>query len=394
MGSEAVFMNSEDRYARHFTLPGVGVEGQQKLTHSNVLVIGAGGLGSPVLLYLAAAGVGRIGIVDDDEVALSNLQRQVIHSTAKVGQKKVSSAKLRLEELNDEIEVVAYDVRLTPENALDIFKDGWDLVVDGTDNIPTRYLVDDVCSMLKLPWVYGSIYRFEGQVSVFNSNGGPCYRDLFTTPPPAGSVPSCTEGGVLGVLPGVIGSIQANEAIKILLDLGEPLSGRLLLYDAESMAFTTLTFERDARRTPVEDLQSVQEMFDAPEWCIVADPKRSIQEGGASDTGNMFRSISMADFLARRSDGWAPYILDVRSLMEYQQAKVASCDHHVAHEEVLSALELLPKDNDILIHCKSGMRSQMAAMMLIQAGMDGSKLYNLDGGIMAWHAALPEEIVR
>ncbi|MEJ6715784.1 MAG: molybdopterin-synthase adenylyltransferase MoeB [Euryarchaeota archaeon] len=387
-------MNSEERFSRHFVLPGVGIEGQQKLSNANVLVVGAGGLGSPVLLYLAAAGVGRIGMIDDDTVALSNLQRQIIHSTERIGQKKVTSAGQRLNELNDEVEVVAYDTRLTPDNALKIMSEGWDLVVDGTDNIPTRYLVDDVCSLLNLPWVYGSIYRFEGQVSVFNFKGGPTYRDLFTTAPPAGAVPSCSEGGVLGVLPGVIGSLQANEVLKMILGLGEVLNGRLLLYDAEQMQFNTLTFSHDTTRPPVSGLEQVSAMFESPEWCAVADPKRSIQVGGASDDSTMFQSISMADFIAQRNEGWSPFVLDVRSDMEYRQARVASCDHQVSHESVTSSLEELPKDRDILLYCKSGMRSQTAAMFLIQAGLDGTKLYNLEGGILGWHAALPNEIVK
>ena len=386
-------MSDEHRYARHLVLPGVGSEGQKKLDQARVLVIGAGGLGSPLLLYLAAAGVGRIGIVDDDVVSLSNLQRQVIHSSSAIGEKKVNSAKRRLEELNDEIQIDAFDVRLTPNNAIEILGGGWDVVVDGCDNLPTRYLVDDACSLLELPWVYGSIYRFEGQVSVFNFNGGPCYRDLFSNPPPSDAVPSCADGGVLGVLPGVIGSLQANEVIKLILGLGDPLNGRLLVYDAEAMEFNQLRFERNPDRIPSSNLDEVEAMFESPEWCLHADPRRLIQEGGASDGTTMFESISMANFIARRAEGWAPYILDVRSLMEYHEAHVASCDHQVPHESVVSSLDVLPKDNDIVIHCRSGMRSQLAAMLLIQAGMNGSKLYNLEGGILAWQAALPEEIM-
>ena len=209
-----------NRYARHISLPDVGLEGQRKINQSRVLVIGAGGLGSPVLLYLAAAGVGRIGIIDDDNVELSNLQRQVIHSESKIGNSKSDSAKLRIESINSSIDVVTWSERLTPDNAAEIFSD-WDLVIDGTDNIPTRYLVDDMCKILGIPWVYGSIYRFEGQVSVFNYHDGPCYRDLFPEPPPSNAIPSCAEGGVFGVLPGVIGAIQATEAIKIVLGRGK-----------------------------------------------------------------------------------------------------------------------------------------------------------------------------
>ena len=394
MASDGVEMSTNERYDRHLVLPGVGLEGQEKIAAASVLVVGAGGLGSPVLLYLAAAGVGRLGVVDDDTVALSNLQRQIIHSTGAVGEKKVTSAQNRLRELNDEIEVVAYDTRLTPSNALGIFQEGWDLIIDGTDNLPTRYLVDDCCTLLNMPWVYGSIYRYEGQVSVFNYQSGPTYRDLFTTSPPPGAVPSCSEGGVLGVLPGVIGSLQANEALKIILNLGKVLTGRLLLYDAEEMAFNTLRFSRNHDRETITTLEAAAAMFNSPEWCAVADPKRSIQEGEASDEGSMFQRISMSNFIERRSQGWAPFILDVRSATEHQQARVASCDHRVAHELVTDSIDVLPKDRDILIYCKSGMRSQMAAMLLMQAGMDGNTLYNLEGGILAWNAAQPEEILQ
>ena len=233
-----------NRYARHISLPQIGLQGQKNISKSNVLVIGAGGLGSPVILYLAAAGVGRIGIIDFDDVDISNLQRQVIHSNSAVGQNKAESAKNRIEELNPEVEVRIWKHRLTPENAMEIFQDGWDIVVDGTDNLPTRYLIDDLCSIIDLPWVYGSIYRFEGQVSVFNFDGGPSYRDLFPEPPPSESVPSCADGGVLGVLPGVIGSIQATEAIKLITGVGQLLSGKLLIYDAENMNFNRLNLKK------------------------------------------------------------------------------------------------------------------------------------------------------
>jgi len=242
------------RYARHITLPQVGLEGQQLLCQSSVLVIGAGGLGSPVLLYLAAAGIGHIGIVDDDTVDLSNLQRQVIHSTSTIGQPKVESARDRLLELNPELNISTFELRLSPEHVESIFAENWDVVIDGTDNLPTRYLIDDVCFLNKIPWVYGSIYRFEGQVSVFNFNQGPCYRDLFSEAPPPQSVPSCEQGGVLGVLPGVIGSLQANETIKIILGLGEVLSGRLLIYDAEMMTFESLRFTHNPGREVISDL--------------------------------------------------------------------------------------------------------------------------------------------
>lgn len=381
------------RYARHISLPQVGLEGQRILNQSSVLVVGAGGLGSPVLLYLAAAGIGHIGIVDDDCVDLSNLQRQVIHSTATVGQTKVESARNRLLELNPGLKVSAYSVRLDPENVESILAEGWDVVVDGTDNLPTRYLLDDACYLQNIPWVYGSIYRFEGQVSVFNFQQGPCYRDLFSEVPPPQSVPSCEEGGVLGVLPGVIGSLQANEAIKIILKLGKVLNGRLLLYDAESMDFQTLRFSHNLEREKVRDLSRSIAMFDDDDWCMRLTGMGDIDEGDTSGNDLMFNSISMNEFIKRRDTGWSPFILDVRSDAEYEQARAASSDLQIEHESVVSMAESIPKDREVVVLCRSGMRSQMAAMYLIQAGYDGSFLYNLEGGIIAWQSVRPDEII-
>ena len=255
------------RHARHIALPQVGLKGQQKLADASVLVVGAGGLGSPALLYLAAAGIGKLGIIDDDVVEISNLQRQIIHNTNKVDQSKSKSAMESINSLDPSIQVISIEERLNPDNALQIMQQSWDVVIDGTDNIPTRYLIDDACSILGLPWVYGSIHRFEGQVTVFNNNGGPCYRDLFPEAPPVDAVPNCEQGGVLGVLPGVIGSIQATEAIKIILDIGESLSGRLLIYDAERMDFNILKYSKNVDRKPVVDLKMVVEMFDSNQWC-------------------------------------------------------------------------------------------------------------------------------
>lgn len=382
------------RYARHISLPQVGLEGQRNLIRSRVLVVGAGGLGSPALLYLAAAGIGHIGIVDDDSVDLSNLQRQVIHSTATIGQLKVESASNRLLELNPGLKVSTYGVRLSPENIESILKEGWDVVIDGTDNLPTRYLIDDACFLQKIPWVYGSIYRFEGQVSVFNFQQGPCYRDLFSEVPPPQSVPSCEQGGVLGVLPGVIGSLQANEAIKIILGLGEVLNGRLLLYDAESMNFQTLRFSHNSEREVVRDLSLSTAMFDDDNWCMRVSGMGDVDEGDTSSNEAMFKSISMNEFAKRRDAGWAPFILDVRSKAEYEQARTASIDLQIEHESVVSMVESIPKDREVVVLCRSGMRSQMAAMYLIQAGYDGSFLYNLEGGIMAWHSVRPDEIIH
>ena len=381
------------RYARHISLPQVGVEGQQKLAQASVLVIGAGGLGSPVLLYLAAAGIGHLGIVDNDHVEISNLQRQVIHSTSEVGEAKVESARRRLHELNPDLKISAFHLQFAPETVDHIFETAWDVVVDGTDNLPTRYLIDDACFLHNTPWVYGSIYRFEGQVSVFNYRDGPCYRDLFSEAPPPQTIPSCAEGGVLGVLPGVIGSFQANEVIKLILDIGEVLSGRLLLYDAQAMTFDTLRFSKNTQRKPVINLSMSQSMFEDEAWCMRKEPHGEVDEGDTVTLGTMFHSISMTKMLERREQGWTPFLLDVRSDGEFNQARVESTDFQIDHESITTVLDSIPKDRDVVLFCRSGMRSQTAAMYLIQSGYDASLLYNLEGGIMAWQASAPSEIV-
>ena len=384
------------RHARHLSLPEVGLEGQLRLTSSSVLIVGAGGLGSPAALYLAAAGVGRLGLIDNDAVELSNLQRQILHSTKDVGTPKVLSAQASLRALDPGVVVEAYHERLNPNNVLDRLA-GWDLVIDGTDNLPTRYLIDDACSLLGLPWVYGSVFRFEGQVSLFNFNGGPCYRDLFPDPPPAEAVPSCAEAGVLGVLPGMIGVLQATEAIKVLIGMPPSLSGSLLLYDAKSMAFDKLRFDVDPARQPVENLDGAAAMLSEEAWCSDSSetsdgPEEPISARGGN--GDMFHQISMTEFLQRRHEGWSPFILDVRSNGEYAEAHVRSCALQIPHAAVATVLDALPADGDILLHCKSGMRSQLAAIQLIQHGVSGNRLYNLDGGILAWMAAAPDEIVH
>jgi adenylyltransferase/sulfurtransferase len=382
------------RHARHISLPNVGVEGQRRLNNASVLLIGAGGLGSPAALYLAAAGVGRLGLVDNDLVDLSNLQRQILHATNDVGEAKVSSAKASLTALDPNVKVEVFQERLNPDNAMAIMA-GWDIVIDGTDNLPTRYLIDDACSLLGLPWVYGSVFRFEGQISLFNHNGGPCYRDLFPEPPPPEAVPTCSEAGVFGVLPGVIGVLQATEAIKFLLDMPVSLSGKLLLYDAGSMAFDTLTFEADPKRDAVVDLSKAAAMLSEEAWCMAPSPAAGSpqeQNSPPSSDGAMFNHISVPEFLERRENGWTPFILDVRSDAEYADARAKSCDLQVAHTHVLSVLDSIPKKTDIVIHCKSGMRSQLAAIELIQAGWEANRLFNLDGGIMGWYAAAPNDI--
>lgn len=384
------------RHARHIALPEVGMEGQRRLQASSVLIIGAGGLGSPAALYLAAAGVGRIGLVDNDAVELSNLQRQILHSTNDVGTPKVASAKATLGALDPSVEVVTYPTRLNPANAMSIM-DGWDLVLDGTDNLPTRYLVDDACSLLNLPWVYGSVFRFEGQVSLFNHDGGPSYRDLFPEPPPAEAVPSCSDAGVFGVLPGMVGVLQATEAIKLLLGLDTSLSGVLLLYDAKTMSFTHLSFEADPNRPPVTSLENAAAMLDEEAWCMRGDevglPSQE-QKPPLKPPQIMIHQITITEVLQRRNEGWTPFILDVRGDHEYAQVRLRDCNLQIPHNEVLAVLDELPKDTDILLHCKGGMRSQMAAMSLVNAGWDADRLFNLQGGIMAWHAERPDELVN
>ena len=378
-----------DRYARHISLPDVGIEGQRLINKSRILVIGAGGLGSPVLLYLAAAGVGEIGIIDDDLVDLSNLQRQIIHAESNIGTSKVESAKAQILSINSTIKITTWNARLSPDNAQEILA-GWDIVIDGTDNIPTRYLVDDICKINQIPWIYGSIYRFEGQASVFNFEGGPCYRDLFPEPPPSNAIPSCAEGGVFGVLPGVIGSIQATEAIKIVINKGQSLSGKLLIYDAESMTFKSLKYSKNVDSKP--NLEEVRKMFVDSGWCEKIPNSDGEIDEPASAGNNMFHHLSVTEYQERKAKGWQPFLIDVRSDAEYQQKRVSFTDLQVPHEEILTWVNEIPKDRDIILLCRSGMRSQMAAMFLAQDGYDSQKLYNLDGGIMAWSKQVPSDI--
>ena len=379
-----------ERHARHLVLPNVGYEGQEKLAAARVLVIGAGGLGSPVLLYLAAAGIGTIGIIDDDVVDISNLQRQIIHRTEDVGSKKVDSAKARLLALDPNLEIELYPYRLNPENALDVLQ-GWDVVVDGTDNIPTRYLIDDACHLLSIPWIYGSIHRFEGQVSVFSTEHSRCYRDLFPEAPPAGALQNCADAGVFGVLPGVVGSIQATEVIKLILGLETKLIGSLLLYDALEMSTRMLRFESLETRDEIEDLSVVQRLFDDPLYCM---PSNKQIDEGSSNGRDMMQSIDVASVKAKQSDGWKPFIIDVRSAEELDQIRLNSFDLHAVHDSIAAHSSEVPDEGDIVVICRSGMRSQMAIMFLIQAGIDNNRLYNLDGGIMAWSQIAPEDVIR
>jgi molybdopterin/thiamine biosynthesis adenylyltransferase/rhodanese-related sulfurtransferase len=363
------------RYSRHLILPEVGMAGQRRLKGSSVLCVGTGGLGSPLLLYLAAAGVGRIGIVDFDTVDASNLQRQVLHGTSSVGTPKVQSARARILDLNPHVQVDTYETPLSSANALDILAP-YDVVVDGTDNFPTRYLVNDACVLLGKPNVYGSIFRFEGQASVFNHDGGPNYRDLYPEPPPPGLVPSCAEGGVLGVLPGIIGCIQAAETLKLLLGQGTTLSGRLLLFDALHMRFRELKLRRDPDARPITAL------IDYDQFCGVpaAHPHAPSREEAPVMPGT-FARITVADAQRRIHEGWKPFVLDVRAQSEADIVKLSFCDALIPHTEVAARLAEVPKDREVLVHCKLGGRSSQAAQVLADAGY---RVTNLEGGITAW----------
>jgi sulfur-carrier protein adenylyltransferase/sulfurtransferase len=361
------------RYSRHLILDEVGMEGQRRLKGASVLCVGTGGLGSPLLMYLAAAGVGRIGIVDFDVVDASNLQRQIIHGTSSLGRLKLDSAHDRIRDINPRCQVDLFPVALRADNALEILRD-YDVVVDGTDNFPTRYLVNDACVILGKPNVYGSIFKFEGQASVFNYQGGPQYRDLYPEPPPPGLVPSCAEGGVLGILPGVIGCIQATETIKILLGKGRTLSGRLLLYDALNMQFRELKLRKDPNGAPITKL------IDYEQFCGVP----SIDEGAmATPTDEGFARLDALQSKARMDEGWKPFVLDVRKPNEADIVSLSFVDLLRAHEAVIAGEhDGLPKDRPILIHCKSGMRSARASAALVAAGY--TDVTNLEGGINGW----------
>ena len=353
-----------ERYSRHLILDEIGVSGQQTLKESAVLCVGTGGLGSPVLLYLAAAGVGRLGVVDFDNVEESNLQRQVIHGTSTVGQSKVKSATERLRDLNPNIHVDCYEEALTRENALDIFQH-FDVIVDGTDNFPTRYLVNDACVLLDKPFVYGSIFKFEGQCSVFNYRGGPNYRDLYPEPPPPGLVPSCAEGGVLGILPGVIGTLQATEAIKVLLGLGETLSGRLLTYNALTMKFREFVLKSDPHAQPITGL------IDYHGFCGVqdADPSaHKAREIGARELRDKLKTTDV-------------HLIDVREANEWAEGHIQGAVL-IPLGELERRMGELPQSGHIVAYCKLGGRSKKACEILAKNGFED--LFTLSGGILAY----------
>ncbi len=375
---EAAALTNDEvkRYSRHLIMPEVGVEGQLKLKAGSVLCIGAGGLGSPAALYLAAAGVGRIGIVDFDVVDFSNLQRQVIHGTPDVGRSKLASAKDRLLALNPLIQIETYETALSSKNALDLFKP-YDVILDGTDNFPTRYLVNDACVLLGKPNTYGSIFRFEGQASVFATKNGPCYRCLYPEPPPPGLVPSCAEGGVLGVLPGVIGTIQATEAVKLIMGIGEPLIGRFLIYDALRMKFRELKLKKDPDCPVCGTHPTVTALIDYEQFCGVApasEPAMSAQESNETeiDVNELKRKIDAKDDF---------YLLDVREPNEFKIGRIPGSTL-IPLGEVPQRFQEIPKDKEIVVHCKMGGRSAKAAAFLRQQGFKTVK--NLKGGITDW----------
>jgi molybdopterin/thiamine biosynthesis adenylyltransferase/rhodanese-related sulfurtransferase/molybdopterin converting factor small subunit len=365
------------RYSRHLILPEVGPDGQKRLKGGSVLCVGAGGLGSPAALYLAAAGVGTIGIVDFDKVDASNLQRQILHGTPDVGRSKLDSARDRLSALNPDVKIETHDTALTSANALALFRD-YDVILDGTDNFATRYLVNDACVLLGKPNAYGSIFRFEGQASVFATAGGPCYRCLYAEPPPPGLVPSCAEGGVLGVLPGVIGTIQATETIKLLLGAGRTLAGRLLLYDAWNMQFRELKLRRNPQCPVCGDAPTIRELIDYEAFCGVARPS------GAAAAPAPAIPETTVDELKRLLDANAPvFVLDVREPQEFQICRIPGTTL-IPLGQLPARIAEVPAaaaGRPIVVHCKMGGRSAKAVALLREQGIEAT---NLSGGILAW----------
>jgi molybdopterin/thiamine biosynthesis adenylyltransferase/rhodanese-related sulfurtransferase len=370
------------RYSRHLIMPEVGLEGQLKLKRARVLLIGTGGLGAPLGLYLAAAGVGHLGLVDFDVVDFSNLQRQVTFSTGDVGKHKTEAAKARLSALNPTIEIETFETRLSSENALDLFRD-FDIIVDGTDNFPTRFLVNDASFLLGKPNVYGSIFRFEGQATVFGYPGGPCYRCLYPEPPPPGLVPSCAEGGVLGVLPGIVGSIQAMETIKLILGAGDPLVGRLLLFDALGMRFRELKLRKNPSCPLCGEHRTITKLIDYEEFCGIRGEEAPPMTDGIPE-------ITAKDLKARQDRGDDIFILDVREPHEYQICNLNG--KLIPLGDLPRRVNELDSSREMVVHCRSGKRSADAIQFLQKAGF--KKLLNLKGGVLAWadevDAAMPK----
>ena len=372
------------RYSRHLILPEVGMEGQRKLKAARVLCVGTGGLGSPLAFYLAAAGIGTLGLVDFDVVDASNLQRQIIHSTRDIGRKKLDSAAEKLTALNPSLNVVKHETMLSSANALEILKD-YDVIADGTDNFPTRYLVNDACVLLGKPNAYGSIFRFEGQASVFATEEGPCYRCLYPEPPPPGLVPSCAEGGVLGILPGLVGVIQATEVIKLILGKGSPLIGRLLLVDALGMRFRELKLRKNPECPVCGENPTVKELIDYQQFCgIVPESKEE------KAVKNGIPQMTVKELKQRRDAGEDVFVLDVREPYEYQIAQIGG--KLIPQNDVPQRLNEIPRDREVVVHCKSGGRSQRIAEFLKQSGY--SQVVNLAGGILAWSDQIDPKVQK
>jgi len=369
------------RYSRHLIMPEVGMEGQEKLKAARVLCIGTGGLGSPLALYLAAAGVGTLGLVDFDVVDFSNLQRQVIHFTSDVGRPKLQSAAEKIAAINPFVKVKPFETRLTSENALKIFE-GFDIIVDGTDNFPTRFLVNDACVFTGKPNVYGSIFRFEGQASVFAAKDGPCYRCLYPEPPPPGLVPSCAEGGVLGILPGLVGLIQATEAIKLIIGKGEPLIGRLLLVDALGMRFRELRLRKNPDCVVCGNHPTVTKLIDYEEFCGLQEEKKPVST-------NSFE-ISVEELKRRLDAKEDVFILDVREPHEYQICNLNG--HLIPLNDLPKRVNELDPDKEVIVHCKMGGRSAMAVEFLQKSGFTKAK--NLTGGILAWSDKIDPKVPK
>ena len=369
------------RYSRHLIMPEVGMEGQLKLKQARVLCIGAGGLGSPLALYLGAAGVGTLGIVDFDVVDFTNLQRQVIHGTSDVGRKKLDSAADTLREINPNIEIRKFETRLTSANALELFRE-FDIIADGTDNFPTRYLVNDACVLTGKPNVYGSIFRFEGQASVFATKEGPCYRCLYPEPPPPGLVPSCAEGGVLGILPGLVGVIQATETIKLILGSGEALIGRLLLVDALSMRFRELKLRKNPDCLVCGTHPTVTELIDYNQFCGI--------RGEESAPPTSMTDITVEELKKRLDRGDDLFVLDVREPHEYQICNIGG--YLIPLNDLPKRVSELDSSREIVVHCKMGGRSAKAADFLRQSGF--TKVHNLTGGINAWAERIDPKVPK
>ncbi|MEE2821435.1 MAG: molybdopterin-synthase adenylyltransferase MoeB [Acidobacteriota bacterium] len=360
------------RYSRHLIMPEVGMEGQKKLKKASVLCVGAGGLGSPLTFYLAAAGVGRIGIVDFDVVDFSNLQRQILHSTVDVGRPKLESAREKLEGLNPNVKIETHETMLTSSNALELFEN-YDIIADGTDNFPTRYLVNDACVLTGKPNVYGSIFRFEGQASVFATADGPCYRCLYPEPPPPGLVPSCAEGGVLGILPGLVGLIQATEVIKLMLETGESLVGRLMLFDALKMSFRELKLRKNPDCPACGDDPTVTKLIDYEMFCGITAERREESSG--------IQEITAMELKSELDQDDDIFLLDVRKPVEYDICRIEG-SHLIPLDELLNRVHELDTARNIVAYCRSGARSAKAIEMLQEVGF--KQLRNLEGGILAW----------